>query len=116
MKKRVTKELMEKVLAWFATGRVGESSKFMATYLTIGVGNGAYPHDPDDLNRCLLLLKAAPELRDHLPKMASANKQWKELVENWDSLERSFLNEVGLNWCNGSRATITYKAMKQMGL
>lgn len=118
MNKRVTKELMHKVLLWFATGRVGESSKCMATYLTTGVKPpyAAYPHDPDDLNRCLLLLKAVPELREHLPKMAKLNQQWEELVNNWDVLEKSFINEVGLNWCNGGRATITFKAMKQMGL
>lgn len=116
MSKRVTKELMVKVLAWFANGRVGCSSSFMATYLTTGKGDGSYPHDPDDLNRCLLLLEAVPELRDHLPKLAGVSKQWKELVENWDALEQSFLNEAGLNWCKSNRAAITYKAMKHMGL
>ncbi|AUR95169.1 hypothetical protein NVP1201B_64 [Vibrio phage 1.201.B._10N.286.55.F1] len=115
--KKPTKELMHKVLVWFATGRVGSSSKCMATYLTTEVipPYGDYPHDPDDLNRCLLLLEAVPELRDYLPQMANVNKQWKELVDNWDALESCFINEVGLNWCKGSRAPITYKAMKQMG-
>jgi len=117
-KNRVTKELMLKVLKWFATGRVGSSSKCMATYLTTGVipVRGDYPHDPDDLNRCLLLLEAVPELREHLHKMANVNEQWEELVEDWDALESCFINEVGLNWCNGNTASITYKAMKQMGL
>lgn len=49
---RVTKATMEKVLKWFAYGDTGMSSKFMATYITTGEGRVAYPHDPDDLNRC----------------------------------------------------------------
>lgn len=116
--KQVTKDLMSKVLKWFATGRVGLSSKCMAVYLTTGevdVRGGSYPHDPDDLNRCLLLLNEVPELREHLHKMSKVNKVWSNLVEDWDALESCFLNEVGLNWCKAKRAPITYKAMKQMG-
>ncbi len=113
----VTKDLMSKVLRWFATGRVGSSSKCMATYLTTEVipPYGDYPRDPDDFNRCLLLLEAVPELRNHLHKMEKVNKQWKELVKNWDAIESCFLNEAGLNWSKGNKATITYKAMKEMG-
>lgn len=118
MKQRITKATLINVLKWFATGQVGASSKCMATYLTTGVipPYGDYPHDPDDLNRCLLLLQAVPELREHLPRMANVNKEWDALVKDWDALERAFINEVGLDWCNGDVATITYKAMKQMGL
>ena len=108
---------MGKVLKWFGNGRVGQSSKCMAVYLTTGEIScgGSYPHDPDDLNRCLLLLNEVPELREHLHKMAKVNSTWKNLVDNWDALESCFLNEVGLNWCKHNRATITYKAMKEMG-
>lgn len=116
--KRVNKELMEKVLNWFGNGRVEASSKCMAVYLTTGKKEGlhiAYPHDPADLNRCLLLLNQVPELREHIHKMAVLCDQWRRLVENWDSLESCFINEVGLNWSKGGRASITYKAMKQMG-
>jgi hypothetical protein len=115
MSKRVTKELLQQTLHWFACGRVGSSSKFMATYLTIGSGDKSHPHDPDDLNRCLLLLVAVPELRGHMYKLRGVSKQWEQLVDNWDSLESCFINEAGLDWCKGRRASITYKAMKQMG-
>lgn len=112
---KVTNELIKKVIKWFANGRVGSSSKFMATYLTIGEGDKSFPHDPDDLNRCLLLLEEVPELRLHMCKLKKVNKQWEQLVENWDALESCFINEAGLNWCKSRRASITYKAMKQMG-
>ncbi|CAM0059399.1 hypothetical protein VPHK233G2_0051 [Vibrio phage K233 g2] len=114
-RKQVTKDLMQKTLHWFAHGRVGSSSKFMATYITIGAGDKSHPHDPDDLNRCLLLLIAVPELRDHMYKLRSVSKQWEQLVDNWDSLESCFINEAGLNWSKAGKAPITYKAMKQMG-
>lgn len=116
--KTVNKELMAKTLRWFGSGQVGLSSQFMAVYLTTGSNEGirvAYPHDPDDLNRCLLLLEAVPELREHMHKLSKVCDQWSQLVENWDALESCFLNEVGLNWCKGKRARITYKAMKEMG-
>lgn len=112
---KVTNDIIKKALKWFATGCVGSSSKFMATYLTIGEGDKSYPHDPDDFNRCLLLLNAVPELRSHIHKLKKVSPQWEQLVDNWDALESCFLNEAGLNWSKSGRASITYKAMKHMG-
>ena len=111
---RVTKEVMQKVIKWFAYGETGLSSKFMATYLTTGEGRPSYPHDPSDFNRCLLLLSEIPELKLNMHKLSNVNPQWSELVKHWDELERCFIQEVGVNWCNGNSAPITYKAMKGM--
>lgn len=77
----------QKVIAWFATGHVGESSKCMAAHLTGQDCKGSYPHDGDDFGRCVGLLDAVPELRERLPQMASVNAKWAALVARWDEIE-----------------------------
>lgn len=115
--KTVTKETMRKVLLWMANGRTGISSKTIASYICTGEKvNGCTPCDPADFNRCLMLIKAVPELKDHLYKMKTLDAKWGKLVDNWDSLEKCFINEVGENWSNGGSAPVTYAAMKGMGL
>lgn len=115
--KPVTKETMRKVLLWMANGRTGVSSKTIASYICTGEKvAGSTPLDPSDFNRCLMLIKAVPELKDHLHKMKTLDVKWVALVDNWDSLEECFINEVGENWSKGDSAPITYAAMKGMGL
>jgi hypothetical protein len=105
--------MKDKILKWFATGRVGCSSKAMACcFADIPVHDKSHPYDPDDLNRCLLLLKAVPEAREHMDKLKSLSETWSKLVDKWDEVEALFLDEVGLNWSKGSRAEKTYKLMR----
>lgn len=103
------------VLDWLANGRVGLSSKTMAM---IALGLPAkridHPHDPDDLNRCLLLLEAAPGVRDIFPKIAQSSKVWAALIANWNEIELTFLHEVGLNWCKAQSAPKTYALMRRV--
>lgn len=110
--------MKEKILMWFATGRVGLSSKSMALavldYPNDPQWGVQYPCDPDDLNRCLLLMEAAPEIREHMDKVAALSERWARLVARWDELEKSFLDEVGLNWTKGERAPRTYKLMREI--
>lgn len=105
----------DKLLGWFATGRVGASSLAIA-HKMMGLGSAperSYPHDPDDLNRCLLLLEAVPEIRPRMKEMAEICPEWARLVARWEDIERTFLDEVGLNWCHGRTAPETYALMKQ---
>lgn len=105
-------EIQEKALHWIATGRVGASSKTMAM-TACGLPSGKdYPLDPDDLNRCLLMLQAVPEVRDHFDKIAALSPRWGRLIERWDEIEASFLEEVGLNWCKADNAPKTYRLMQ----
>lgn len=105
----------DRILNWFGCGSVGASSKAMAL-ASIGVPNGGdYPHDPDDLNRCLLLLEAIPEIRLKMDKVAAINETWAKLVERWEELELCFLHEVGLDWRKAKSAPKTYALMKSMG-
>lgn len=106
--------MKDKILQWFATGRVGASSKAMAMSVLELPVDGSYPHDPDDLNRCLLLLEAVPEIRQHMNKVAAMNATWSKLVARWDEIEKCFLDEVGLNWSKGGRAKKTYDLMKEV--
>lgn len=108
--------MQDNIIQWFATGRVGLSSKAMAVCIA-GLNRGCsdHPHDPDDLNRCLLFLEAVPEARYHLHKVKKLSPVWSSLIDRWDEIEQSFLNEVGLDWCNGKRAPKTYELMKSIG-
>lgn len=111
-------ETQEAVVDWLANGQVGVSSRCMAMWLGFGKRTqdefGGYPHDPDDLDRCLKLLHRAPGLRERLPNMAELNKTWSALVARWDEIEASHLNEVGLGWTKARRAPKTYALMQEV--
>lgn len=107
-------EIQSKVLIWVATGRVGASSKAMAMAACELPNDGSYPRDPDDLNRCLLMLKAVPEVRDHFDKIEALGVVWGRLIKRWEDIEAAFLDEVGLNWSKAEDAPVTYKLMRQV--
>lgn len=74
-------------------------------------GSGfAYPHDPDDLKRCVRLLEAFPEWRDRMPEMAEHGPFWAALVEVWDEIVGLLAEE-----CPGPRGTAPrcYARMEQ---
>ena len=106
--------MKDKILAWMGTGRVGASSNAMALHMCGAPCDGAYPHDPDDLNRCMLFLEAVPEARAELPRMATVNKTWAALVARWNEIEAAFLAEVGRDWCKAQRAPNTYRLMREV--
>lgn len=107
--------MKDKILNWFGTGSVGASSKAMALAVTDVKNDGSHPYDPDDLNRCLLLLDAVPEIRQHMDKIAEINETWKKLIDRWEEVEQCFLGEVGLNWTKANSAPKTYELMKSIG-
>ena len=107
--------LERKILEWMAKERTGLSSKAMA-YASVDLlpPSKMTPSDPSDFNRCLNLVHEVPEIRDHFPKIAKLTPEWLAFIANWDRIEKSFINEVGLNWCNRSSAPITYQLMKDL--
>ncbi|MBN7822591.1 hypothetical protein [Bowmanella yangjiangensis] len=107
-------EIQSKVLNWIATGRVGASSKAMAMTACGLPSDRSYPSDPDDLNRCLLLLEAVPEVREHFEKIAALGVVWGRLIGRWPDIEACFLDEVGLNWSKAKSAPKTYALMKEV--
>jgi hypothetical protein len=107
--------MQQKIIDWFVNGRVGLSSKTLAAAVSGVVPKEVcYPHDPDDLNRCLLFLAAVPEARDHLDKVASLSEVWRALIDRFDEIEKCFLDEVGFNWSKAKSAPKTYALMKSI--
>jgi hypothetical protein len=111
--------MKDKILNWFATGQVGLSSKSMAC-AAAGLPQdpqwGAHhPSDPDDFNRCLLLIDQVPEIREHFQAIAALSQTWARLIDRWDEVEKCFLDEVGFNWSKARRASKTYELMKEIG-
>lgn len=117
-----TMETKDKILKWvFECENTGISSKAMAAHfsgLKLAKWGMATPSDPSDFNRCLTFLKWVPECRERLHEMKIVSKQWAALIDSWSEIESCFLDEVGLDWCNGAhlRASKTYEMMKSIGL
>jgi hypothetical protein len=107
----------KKVLNWLSDedSDVGESSKCMA-FTAVGNSSkyGWTPSDPSDFNRCLKLIKEIPEIKLSFDKISSLNKHWKSVIDNWDLLEKTFIDEVGFDWCSAKSAPITYKLMHDL--
>lgn len=84
------------VTQWLQSDATGLSSLFMCYVLT-GKGRGRqnnHPHDPSDLNRCIGLLDAAPELRSQIIKMKEHGPVWSALIDHWDELESLLREEL----------------------
>ncbi len=74
--------------AWRRCDHTGQSSLFMASWLSNGhFAEHAYPHDPSDFGRCLGLLEAVPELRGRLSAMRHASPIWAKLIDKWEAFE-----------------------------
>jgi len=90
---------------WLASDDTGASSKFMAHVLSEsakypvswygagGIPKPAPPLDPEDFGRCVRMLDAAPELRQHISAMASHGPVWEALSKRWNELESLYRQE-----------------------
>ena len=89
----------ERLLRWYTNGETGLSSKAIAGtasgyFLTDSAGFNV-PHDPSDLRRCVLLLRAAPEAREKgLMVLAEKYPLWAELASIWDDLVAMLIEET----------------------
>lgn len=105
----------EKILRWLAAGQIGSSSKAMAACIAgIEITHARHPHDPADFNHCLMFLDAVPEAREHLYKVSELSEYWTAIISNFEQIECSFIDEVGLDWSKGKHAPITHKLMKSI--
>lgn len=85
---------LARIGTWLTRCDTGISSK---TIVAIAMGatrpNDAdwdAPYDVSDFGRCVRLLHAVPELREHLPAVARRMRVWRGLVKHWDELERIY--------------------------
>ena len=91
---------------WLASDDTGMSSLAMARRLCQEVGGHQpriplkrysdgceHPSDPSDFGRCIRLLEAVPQLREHLPSMAGLSPVWAAYVARWDEMEKLYRDE-----------------------
>ncbi|MBA3589686.1 hypothetical protein [Methylibium sp.] len=108
----------DNLIAWLANGQRGVSSDTIVQHLTSIVcltdEEPAHPHDPDDLDRCLILLDRVPLLKLQLHGMRTCSPVWDALIDRWDEIEASHLDEVGLGWTKGHRAPRTFALMREV--
>ncbi len=105
---------MAKVIAWFGGRDTGMSSKAIASHMTTGNCDGSYPHDPDDLGRCLRLLVLFPHWKPRLPEMGHYSDVWAKYAARWAEMEACMAEEVGIDWSKGRRAEKTYNLMAEV--
>ena len=117
----VTPQDREAVLDWLLVDRgVGLSSRTIAI-AALRVGplptnvRISHPWDPDDLRRCLNLLRLAPSLRAvAFPRLAAASDVWAELIGVWDDLDVLLAREGGEDYMTAHyMAPETYAHMKE---
>lgn len=84
---------MTKNLAnWFFSHDTGASSKFMAVVHLGGEPDVfRYPHDENDMHRCLSLVERCPEVRESFAKISSSCLQWGRIIPQWDDLRSTYL-------------------------
>lgn len=102
----IEKSELENAVWWAENGEHGMSSKAMFNCLSKNLNIckfGNYentPSDPDDFGRCYKLLKAVPQWRLRLIELSVLSTGWKNLVENWDVLEKMYEQNVKYDWKN----------------
>lgn len=105
------------IQAWMIQGQAGLSSMAIAARM-LGQEPGRrgwfHPRDPDDFNRCLLLLEDVPALRAHLPLMADCSPEWAALVGAWELVEATFGVEFGRDRRGRDPNFPTYRLMQRL--
>ena len=93
--------MSEGAYRWALRGEHGLSSAAILLKLTgyrhecLGGRRGwSHPYDADDLRRCMLLLRMAPELRDRIGEMRECSKEWAALAGAWRELEALLIEEL----------------------
>lgn len=112
-------DAISQALCWLAGPNTGTSSKAMlrcAFDLEPPDDWSAYghPHDPDDFNRCLLLVEQVPAVRERFDRIAILSDRWGKLIARWDELRAVFIDEAGWNWSKSHRAPKTYALMREI--
>lgn len=112
----MNKEISRKIGEWLISGQTGCSSTYMAGIMlgadteTKSRWGASYPHDPSDFGRCLRLIEAVPEIKEHLHLMKECGEVWSKLVDNWDEMTRLYQRDL-----DTGRSEDLYLLMKSLG-
>lgn len=105
-----------KILEWLGRDSgVGLSSKAIAlTALGEMPKRPNYPHDGDDVGRCVMLLALCPDAKVGLEILGrEGGPVWRALVPRWKEIEAAYLYDMGLHE-KGERDYQKYKCYKLM--
>ncbi len=86
---------------WLTYGEHGLSSMAMFRTFHDSPAQINHPSDPDDFRRCYLLLKAIPEWKAELSKVAKLSIPWHNLVMKWDELTKMLEEQFQTHKPNG---------------
>jgi hypothetical protein len=107
----------EAIARWLLEGKPGVSSKAMASVaLGLVPKDHCHPLDLYDFNRCIKLVDAVPDVRGWFHEIRLLSPQWAAVIDNWDRLRTSFIEEAGYDWSKSNRCPETYKLWKSLGL
>ena len=111
-----TKSILGSLQEWLINGERGASSNALCKVF-FGVPERAgnnHPLDPSDLRRCLLFIRSAG-ISTHLDKMATASKEWANLIEHWEIIHSTFISETkDPDTLSFDSAPKTYELMKKV--
>jgi hypothetical protein len=106
-------------MRWMADDDTGASSTAIVCaalnipYQSI-FARDARPYDPDDLGRCLRMLKRMPWAKRGIDRLARHNKTWRSLRKHWSELSDLMAEEVGIRWEKARNAPRTYARMQEV--
>ena len=100
---------------WLGGRDVGISSTAIVCVMLGGrVGERrCWPWDPEDLRRCVLLLRAVPHWRRRIGEMGRVSPEWRRLAMHWGELESLLVSELGRQLLDGA-APLTYARMQEL--
>lgn len=95
---------LKAALQWAVGPDTGLSSLVLCA-VTMGVkpdeeNDGFCPRDSGDLGRCIRFLRAVPEARRRLRRMAKVSRYWAVLVDRWAELEACYVDEEAAESAN----------------
>ena len=102
------------VFKWMRSHDSGASSEAIAMHMIAGWSDGSFPRDPADLGRCLRLLELFPEWKPRIGEMSKYGAVWQAYADQWEDMESSMRDEVGIDWSKGRSAEKTYGLMKRI--
>ena len=109
--------MSKNIMEWLATGDTGISSKaivYAAKGLDIDTFWNWGPLDPDDLRRCMVVMRDYPCTKRGLTKLAATKQDWAALAAKWEVLKESLISEIGDLDCRNRRAPKTYAMMREI--